>query len=236
MLMSGVQLTQREEEVLALIASGYSNRQIAEHLTLALSTVKWYVRQIYAKLGAENRQHAIEIATELGLVTARDTPPNNLRPSPTAFVGRDQELTTLDRLIANPDIRIITILGPGGIGKTRLALAAAERHLVGIDSSSGQRSQGSFPDGIFFVSLAPVREVENLAPALAATLDLASQSIGESRRTTRQQLLDHMQNKHMLLVLDNFEQLIDGRDLIIDITNRESPASFCYSRLASVCN
>ena len=125
-------LTPREEEILTLIGAGRTNRQIAGELTVAMSTVKWYVRQIYNKLGVVNRSEAVARARVLGLLAAEKQESelrHNLPVAATPFVGRADELAALAGLIADPQIRIITITGPGGIGKTRLALEAAAREL-----------------------------------------------------------------------------------------------------------
>ena len=108
-------LTPREHEILQCIGDGLTNRQIAEHLTVALSTVKWYVRQIYNKLGIDNREEAIAYTGSLGLsegkrkgdhLPAREQKNEvryNLPTTATPFVGRDQELATLAGLIADPE-------------------------------------------------------------------------------------------------------------------------------------
>ena len=79
-------LTQRENEILLLFAAGKSNRAIADQLSLALSTVKWYARQIYAKLGVNSRDGAVSQAKELGLLES-DIPRHNLPSQTTPFIG-----------------------------------------------------------------------------------------------------------------------------------------------------
>jgi DNA-binding SARP family transcriptional activator/predicted ATPase len=125
--------------------------------------------------------------------------PHNLPPQPSRFVGRETELEQLDDLIANPDVRLITIVGPGGIGKTRLALAAAERQLNGAEPP--------FPDGVFFVPLARMSTSDEMAPVVAEALSFR---VGgpEDSRSGRRQVLDYLRDKQMLLVLDNFEYLL----------------------------
>jgi ATP/maltotriose-dependent transcriptional regulator MalT len=119
-------LTEREQDVLTLIGDGLTNREIAGRLTVAMSTVKWYVRQIYNKLGTDNREEAIALGRQWGLLATAARPNHNLPPQPTPFVGREKELSLLAQYLAKSDTRLITIVGPGGIGKTRLALAAAQ--------------------------------------------------------------------------------------------------------------
>jgi predicted ATPase len=128
--------------------------------------------------------------------------PNNLPAQSTPFVGREAELAELDRLLADPEVRLLTILGAGGMGKTRLALEAAAAQL------------DRFEHGVFFVSLASLKSVEALVPTVAEALDFSFYEGGEPR----QQLLDYLEQKAKLLVLDNFEHLLDGVDLVSDIT------------------
>lgn len=134
------------------------------------------------------------------MVPARQTP-NNLPPQPTPFVGRSVELAELAELLDTPECRLLTITGPGGIGKTRLALQAARQHI------------DAFPDGVYVVSLAAV-ESEALVPAIADTVEMPVQNT----TNVRGHLLRYLRTKRMLLVLDNAEHLIDvAADIIIDL-------------------
>ena len=203
-------LTPREEEILNCLGDEMSNRQIADYLTVSLNTVKWYVRQIYNKLGVDNRGDAVARARSLGLLPAEgqeDRAKHNLPAAATPFVGREQEMDDLAVLIADPQIRIITLVGPGGIGKTRLALEAAGCEL---------RPQTIFPDGIFFVSLAPLESAAEIVSALATTLNIHFQGSGNET----EQLLNYLRQKEMLLVMDNFEHILDGRTLLAEINER----------------
>ena len=89
-------LTRREREILALLAQGYTAQEIAQRLTLALSSVKWYVQQVYGKLGVNNKQRAILRAGELGLLETSfpvaaipSIPKHNLPSQLTSFIGRE---------------------------------------------------------------------------------------------------------------------------------------------------
>ena len=200
-------LTPREEEILNYISGGMSNRQIAEHLTIALSTVKWHVRQILNKLGVNNRAAAVTRARSLGLLPAAEQEGvlrHNLPLAATPFVGRERELDDLAGLIADPQVRIITLTGPGGIGKTRLALEAAGREI---------HPQPLFPNGVFFVSLAPLKAAAEIVSTLATVLDFQFQGSGNET----EQLLNYLRQKQMLLVMDNFENILDGRSLLAEI-------------------
>ncbi|MGW8225991.1 MAG: protein kinase domain-containing protein, partial [Anaerolineales bacterium] len=123
-------------------------------------------------------------------------PRQNLPAQPTPFVGRETELTELAHLLADPDIRLLTILGAGGMGKTRLALEAGAAQL------------GNFQHGVFFVSLAPIDSVQAIVPTTAEVLGFSFYEGGEPR----QQLLDFLREKNILLILDNFEHLLVSPD------------------------
>ena len=108
----------------------------------------------------------------------------NLPIPATPFVGRARELAELEVFLGRDDVRLLTLLGPGGTGKTRLALQAAAAAADG------------YADGVFWVALAPLRD-----PGLV--LDAASQALG-----AKNGLADHVADKRLLLLLDNFEHLI----------------------------
>jgi predicted ATPase/DNA-binding SARP family transcriptional activator len=130
-------------------------------------------------------------------------PRHNLPAQTTPFVGREEELADISARLQDPACRLLTILGPGGIGKTRLALRLAENL---VDAQS-------FEHGIFFVPLAPIQTDEGVVPAVAEALGFYYRSGDEagSRATPRQQLLDYLGRKELLLVMDNYEHLlVDG--------------------------
>ena len=118
--------------------------------------------------------------------------PNNLPAQPTALIGRDRQLRELSTLVSTEDVRLVTLTGPGGTGKTRLALAL------------GAQLIEEFADGVFFVSLASVREAGLVEPAIAQALGVRErpgESVGETLR-------GYLGDRRMLLVIDNFEQVI----------------------------
>jgi predicted ATPase/DNA-binding CsgD family transcriptional regulator len=205
-------LTEREQAILRLKAEGLSNPEIASRLVLALSTVKWYVRQVYGKLGVENQHQAVARARALGLLEAEKTPAGRPRYSlpvqTTPFVGRMQEISAIAGLLANPDVRLVTLLGPGGMGKTRLALEIGWRL---VEPEAFGTPWVAFPDGVYFVPLQPVTTPDNMLWAVAEAVDFPFQSDG---RTPQQQLLDFFREKRLLLVMDNFEHLLDGTPLV----------------------
>lgn len=122
----------------------------------------------------------------------------NLPPRRTPFISRDRELNAVIDLLRGPEARLVTLLGQGGSGKTRLAMEIAERLLP------------AYEDGVFFVDLAPLTSPELLPSAVANVLGLAEagqQSLSELVRR-------HLSHKQMLLVLDNFEHLLAAADLL----------------------
>ena len=200
-------LTEREQEILVCLVEGLSNHEIASRLHLAYGSVKWYNSQIYGKLAVSNREEAITQATRLGLIrTARaiENPAwHNLPRQSTAFVGRQQELSEITGLLLETDTRLLSILAPGGMGKTRLALAVAAALIP------------HYEDGVYFVPLASLSSSDDMVTAIAAHIDF-NLSGGE---TPRQQLLDYLRNTETLLILDNFEHLLDGVDLVSEMLN-----------------
>jgi predicted ATPase/transcriptional regulator with XRE-family HTH domain len=126
---------------------------------------------------------------------------HNWPPRATPLVGREDELASLGHLLAEPLCRLLTLIGPGGIGKTRLAVAA------------GERVAASFADGAWFIPLAPVAAPAAVIPALAEALALTLRGQVEPRR----QLLDHLAGKQALLVVDNLEHLLAAAGLLADI-------------------
>lgn len=203
----GDQLTQRELEILCLVTDGLSNQDIAGRLFITLTTVKWYLRQIYSKLHVRSRTQAIAMARASGLLDGKSMndvpsiPPHNLPLQPTPFIGRTRELAAISRRLQDPTCRLLTVVGPGGIGKTRLALQAAEQ----------QRS--AFAQGVYFVSLAPLSAPESIVSTLAEVIHFSFYP----GREPRLQLLDYLRARRMLLVLDSFEHLLAGVSLVADI-------------------
>ena len=130
--------------------------------------------------------------------------PNNLPVSPTPFVSRRRELQEIRELLRGA--RLLSLTGPGGTGKTRLALQAASDALF------------DFKDGVFVVFLAPVTEAELVASTIAETLGVREQGL----RPTAESLFQHLAGKEMLLVLDNFEQLLSAGGFVSDMLSAAS--------------
>lgn len=160
-------------------------------------------------LAAARGRRVVDSLTLDTAPATRSAPHDRLPATATPFIGRQPELAALAVLLASPDVRLLTIGGPGGMGKTRLALAAA--------FAEQARQPRQFGDGIVFVDLAPVSSsgFVVLAVAEALGLDLAPRR-GDSRSPT-EQLLDFLRPRRMLLILDNLEHLLSAGGLVLDI-------------------
>jgi len=125
----------------------------------------------------------------------------NLPVQLTTLIGREQEMATLMQLLQRPDLRMVTITGPFGVGKTTLALTTAHE------------ARDIFEDGAFFVSLAPINDPTLIIPTIADTLNVPE----SPRRLRIDSLKESMQNRRMLLVLDNFEQIISAAPILTEL-------------------
>lgn len=202
-------LNEREQEILACLVEGLTNREISSRLHIAYRTVKWYNTQIYSKLGVNNRDDAIQRASELGLFHHVSTPSqqqgnHNLPAQVTPFVGRQQEIHDLKKLIASD--RLVTVLAPGGMGKTRLSLAVARGQI------------GHYRDGVYFVPLAPLSSPADIVTTIAENIGF----VFHGEQAPDQQLVSFLKHRTLFLILDNFEHLLDGAGLVSEIIQSAS--------------
>src|SRR6266566_5139634 len=130
-----------------------------------------------------------------------DTQPNNLPIQPTPFIGREKEVAAVQNLLQREDVRLVTLTGPGGTGKTRLGLQVAAE------------LSDLFADGVYFVNLAPLSDPTLVVSTIAQTLDL--------KETGEQPLLDrlkgYLRDKQILVLLDNFEQVVSAALQVADL-------------------
>jgi DNA-binding SARP family transcriptional activator/tetratricopeptide (TPR) repeat protein len=126
---------------------------------------------------------------------------HNLPHQSTSFIGRESELREIEDQLENPDCRLLTLVGPGGIGKSRLALEVAFENIGGYDH------------GVYFIPLAGLGSPEFLVPTVVDGISLTLSGDADPKT----QLLDYLREKEMLLVLDNFDYLMEGAGLLAEI-------------------
>ncbi len=200
-------LNRRETEILRLISSGLSNREIAQQLHLSPETIKWYNKQIFGKLGVDSRTEAVAKAGEQLLRTEETPNPgllaanhrHNLPAQWTSFVGRKAEIFEIKALLRVA--RLVTLSGPGGTGKTRLALQVAHEVV------------GAYQHGVWLVELAPLSDPSLVANAIAQTLRIVT--MGEE--PLAEVLKRSLARKDLLLILDNFEHLLPAAPLVTEL-------------------
>lgn len=125
-------------------------------------------------------------------------PLSNLPIPATPLLGRDHELGLIAQLLHDPQCRLLTLVGPGGVGKSRLAIEAA------------LQQRGAFNDGVYFVALAGINAPEFIVPTVAEALGFTFSGPAEPKV----QLLNYLRDKQTLVVLDNFEHLLAGSELL----------------------
>ena len=154
-------------------------------------------------------------------------PLSNLPLQATRLIGRERELEELSRRVRDQDTRLLTLVGPGGVGKTRLALAVAAA------------LEGQFADGIFFIDLSALRD-----PQLVLSPFVRALNVRVEAQSVRDSLIDELRHRRLLLVVDNFEQLLEAAvrcpscwlpapGLTLLVTSRE-PLGVRWERVFSV--
>lgn len=141
------------------------------------------------------------LPTDFPALRTLDNHPNNLPMQPTPLIGRSGDLAAARNWLQHQHLRLLTFTGPGGTGKTRLGLQVAADLL------------DDFPDGVFFISLASITNPDLVAGAIAQTLgvrEAAGQPLAE-------RLKDYLRQKQVLLLLDNFEQVLSSAPLVADL-------------------
>ena len=178
----------------------------------ALSQFKIYRQTLHAELDVEPSRATLELIDRIrrgeDLPQAHRKPVNQPLPPPqTLFIGRERELAVISERLLDPSSRLITIVGPGGIGKSHIAIQALRSHL------------DHFQDGGYFVPLNMVTNVEFILPEIAKTLRFHIDSMGAGAAPV-EQLLDYLAARRLLLVLDGFDHLVKGSDLIQEVILR----------------
>lgn len=139
----------------------------------------------------------------------------------TPFVGRAQQVAQLTELILSQKRSLVSLLGEGGIGKTRLALATARAIQQQLTTA-----QSPFPDGIWFVALASVEAGGDVESSLVTAIAEAMQVRFSGAQTPKRQFLDLLRGKSLLLILDNFEHLLAGAPLLSQILDEAPQTQF----------
>jgi predicted ATPase/DNA-binding CsgD family transcriptional regulator len=137
-------------------------------------------------------------------MTVREAHIHNLPPQPTPFVGRQSEITDIVNRLQDKNCRLLTLVGSGGIGKTRLAVESIQ-HLI----------QSNFQHGVFYVPLAPLTSPDNIVTTIINVLGIL---IGDEG-TPQEELVTSLSQRNLLLVMDNFEHILAGAEIVTDILN-----------------
>jgi predicted ATPase/DNA-binding CsgD family transcriptional regulator len=202
----------REAEILAAVGERLTNAEIATRLFISVRTVESHVSSLLRKLSVGDRRALAALAPSLPVRAPGSEPAPTVAvrtlPSPlTPFVGRAVERTAL--AAALEENRLVTAAGPGGVGKTRLALAVA------ADLA------GRFADGVWYADLVPVTDARMVPRAIADVLGL-----GERQGTSAtDDVVGWLAERETLLVLDNCEHLLDGVVIFVERLLTASPRS-----------
>ncbi len=171
----------------------------------------WIVERCLAKDPKERYASTRDLARDLAAVrdgvavapAPSEPRPNNLPVQRTAFIGREEEAIALRQILGRADVQLVTLTGPGGIGKTRLALQVA------ADVAA------EFPGGVCFVPLSAVSDCVLIAPTIAQALGVRE----TGNQSSQESLKQYVSGLHqpMLLLLDNFEHLVSGAPVVTQL-------------------
>lgn len=169
----------------------------------------------HLRIDASQRVDFIQLA-RARLHTHLEMGPSNLPAPLTTLIGREAEAENIDSIIRSGDARLLTLMGPPGVGKSRLALYAAEK------------LRSNFPDGVWFIPLATVESPQQVPLRITKTLQIAEENHG----TPLDWLIEFLNQRRVLLVLDNFEQILDAaRDITELLTACANVAALITSRM-----
>ena len=197
--------------MMALAKQGRRSEALAQYATCC--------RVLDEELGIEPSQATAELYAQLvddGIVvhegereTAVSAQLHHFPTYFTPFLGREAEVEAVVARLQNPECRLLTLLAPGGMGKTRLSIVAATKLAATF---------AHYPDGLYFVALAEVDDPETLLITVAQTVGMSLQGVLDVEAS----LHDFLVGKQLLLVLDNFEQMVDHAGLLLGVVNGRS--------------
>jgi class 3 adenylate cyclase/predicted ATPase/tetratricopeptide (TPR) repeat protein len=171
------------------LPDGITLRDLGEHRLRGLARPEQIFQVVVAGL-----------PDEFPPLTTESARPVNLPQPPTGFIGRWQEVDEILQLLAVDGTRLVTLVGPGGMGKTRLGIQAA--------ATLAEREPDRFPHGIYFVPLVPVLTAETMVGAVAAAIGF---QFNPGERDPRRQLVDYLRRREALIILDNMEHLLEAQ-------------------------
>jgi predicted ATPase/transcriptional regulator with XRE-family HTH domain len=173
---------------------------IANALDIPIAERETFIRVARGELGMERLAHISNLIYRPNISPAQANPHNNLPFLPTPLIGRQGEVEQLNQLLCDPECRLLTLVGPGGIGKTRLAVEAAAQ------------VQAAFTDGVYFVPLASVSSIDAVIPTIANAIHFVFYGLGDPKV----QLRNYLRDKQILLVVDNVEHLL-GVETVVEL-------------------
>ncbi|MEM7336514.1 MAG: LuxR C-terminal-related transcriptional regulator, partial [Chloroflexota bacterium] len=215
-------LTERELEIIELMRAGLTNKEIARQMSLAYETIKWYTKRIYSKLNIKNRNQLIPRLENLPRLrpNANTLEKYGRWASPlTTFIGRAAEKEALLKIVSNN--RLVSIVGPGGIGKTRMALEI------------GRLAETHLERKTYLLTAEPFHTRDEFIFSLADLFHISLNSYDSPIN----QIAAGLPSVPMLLIIDNFESVIDtAPDLIPLLTHNSNLNILLTSRSATRLN
>lgn len=205
-------LAQQGETTAALRQYEFCRTALADELDVepGEAITKLY-RQLRAKGKAPATTPAPFAVALPSSASGQAKPASNLPQPPTLFIGRAAEINALVDRLQEPACRLLTLIGPGGIGKTRLALEVA-RQLIDRSATTPD-TPAHFPEGIFFVDLMPIDSAAGMVAAIAEAVGFTFYS----NTPPQQQLFNYLKARKLLLLLDNFEHLCPESSLVTEL-------------------